>query len=165
MGGAINRKTVGGGPVDRPIKVRLPPNPVKESGRSGWGARELSMSSTPASNPALTPAFTLYTDGGCSPNPGPGGWGFVLDASGEGRMERCGGDPDSTNNRMELTAVIRGLEALKEPCEVTLFADSSYVLQGMSSWMTGWKKRGWKRKDGSSSFRSKTLSFGSDWTL
>ena len=71
----------------------------------------------------------------------------------------------TTNNKMELTAVIRGLEALQEPCEVTLYADSSYVLQGMSSWMAGWKKRGWKRKDGSNGWsRSKMSNYGSVWT-
>ena len=92
----------------------------------------------------------LYTDGACSGNPGPGGWAFILRCSKtQKELERSDGEPDSTNNRMELTAVIRGLEALKEPCEVTLFADSTYVLQGMKSWMAGWKKRGWKRKDGS----------------
>lgn len=91
----------------------------------------------------------LYTDGACSGNPGPGGWAFILRCSKtEKELERSDGDPETTNNRMELTAVIRGLEALKEPCEVTLFADSKYVLQGMSSWMAGWKKNGWKRREG-----------------
>lgn len=93
---------------------------------------------------------SLFTDGACSGNPGPGGWAFILRCSTtEKELERSDGEPESTNNRMELTAVIRGLEALSEPCEVTLYADSSYVLQGMSSWMAGWKKRGWKRKEGS----------------
>jgi ribonuclease HI len=91
----------------------------------------------------------LYTDGACSGNPGPGGWAFILRCSKtEKELERSDGEPETTNNRMELTAVIRGLEALKEPCEVTLYADSTYVLQGMSSWMAGWKERGWKRKEG-----------------
>lgn len=106
-----------------------------------------------SSNPAFTPAFTLYTDGGCSPNPGPGGWGFVLDAPGEGRMERCGGDLDSTNNRMELTAVIRGLETALEGSggvrpRVEIVADSQYVLKGLNEWMAGWKANGWTRKSG-----------------
>ncbi len=93
---------------------------------------------------------SLFTDGACSGNPGPGGWAFILRCSAtEKELERSDGEPDSTNNRMELTAVIRGLEALREPCQVTLHADSSYVLQGMSSWMEGWKKNGWKRKEGS----------------
>ena len=91
----------------------------------------------------------LFTDGACSGNPGPGGWAFILRCVKTGKeLERSDGEPESTNNKMELTAVIRGLEALKEDCEVTLFADSSYVLQGMNQWMAGWKSRGWKRKDG-----------------
>jgi len=95
-------------------------------------------------------AVRMYTDGACSGNPGPGGWAFILRCNKTDKeLERSDGEPQSTNNKMELTAVIRGLEALNEPCEVTLYADSSYVLQGMSSWMAGWKKRGWKRKDGS----------------
>ncbi len=96
----------------------------------------------------------LFTDGACSGNPGPGGWAFILRCSQtEKELERSDGDPDTTNNKMELIAVIRGLEALKEPCEVTLYADSTYVLQGMSSWMAGWKQRGWKRKQGSRPLR------------
>jgi ribonuclease HI len=92
----------------------------------------------------------LFTDGACSGNPGPGGWAFILWCSQTGKeLERSDGEPESTNNKMELTAVIRGLEALSEPCEVTLYADSTYVLQGMKSWMAGWKSRGWKRKEGS----------------
>ena len=93
---------------------------------------------------------SLFTDGACSGNPGPGGWAFILRCNQtEKELERSDGDPQTTHNKMELTAVIRGLEALKEPCDVTLYADSSYVLQGMSSWMANWKRRGWKRKDGS----------------
>ena len=93
---------------------------------------------------------SLFTDGACSGNPGPGGWAFILRCNQTGKeLERSDGEPESTNNKMELTAVIRGLEALSEPCEVRLHADSTYVLQGMKSWMTAWKSRGWKRKDGS----------------
>ncbi|QDT13695.1 ribonuclease HI [Planctomycetes bacterium K23_9] len=92
----------------------------------------------------------LYTDGACSGNPGPGGWAFILRCNQTNKeLERSDGEPESTNNRMELMAVIQGLLALNEPCEVTLYADSTYVLQGMKTWMAGWKKRGWKRKDGS----------------
>ncbi len=92
----------------------------------------------------------LFTDGACSGNPGPGGWAFILRCNKTDKeLERSDGEPESTNNRMELMAVIRGLESLKEPCEVTLHADSTYVGQGMTSWMKGWKSRGWKRKDGS----------------
>ena len=91
----------------------------------------------------------LFTDGACSGNPGPGGWGFILRCNQTGKeLERSAGEPETTNNRMELSAVIEGLKALKEPCNVTLFADSSYVLQGMQSWMKGWKKNGWRKKSG-----------------
>jgi ribonuclease HI len=93
---------------------------------------------------------SLFTDGACSGNPGPGGWAFILRCTTTGKeLERSDAEPESTNNKMELTAVIRGLEALREPCEVTLYADSTYVLQGMKSWLAGWKRRGWKRKEGS----------------
>jgi len=92
----------------------------------------------------------LYTDGACSGNPGPGGWAFILRCQKTGKeLERSDANPQTTNNQMELTAVIRGLEALQEPCDVTLFSDSSYVLRGMTQWMAGWKSRGWKRKVGS----------------
>ena len=91
----------------------------------------------------------IYTDGSCKQNPGPGGWGAVLVYNGK-EKELCGGEADTTNNRMELTAVIRSLQALKEPCHVTLTSDSKYVCDGMGKgWASGWKKRGWKKGDGS----------------
>lgn len=87
----------------------------------------------------------LHTDGACSGNPGPGGWAFILKHPASGaEKEDSGSDPDTTNNRMELTAVIRGLEALTRPSRVELFSDSQYVLNGLSKWMAGWKKKGWK---------------------
>ncbi len=90
----------------------------------------------------------LFTDGACRGNPGPGGWGFILRhvKSGQERAD-SGGEPHSTNNRMELTAVVRGLEALKRSCQVVLFTDSVYVGKGLSEWMPKWKKQGWKRKE------------------
>ena len=89
----------------------------------------------------------LYTDGACSGNPGPGGWGAILEFNGV-EKELSGGEPSTTNNRMELTAVIRGLEALKEPCRVELYSDSKYVIDGLSKgWAEGWKKRGWVKTD------------------
>ncbi|TWU08013.1 ribonuclease HI [Stieleria varia] len=92
----------------------------------------------------------LFTDGACSGNPGPGGWAFILRCcKTDKELERSSGQAEATNNQMELRAVIEGLKALSEPCEVTLYADSTYVLQGMKSWMAGWKSRGWKRKEGS----------------
>lgn len=86
---------------------------------------------------------TLYTDGACKGNPGPGGWGVVL-RYGDARKTLHGGEAATTNNRMELLAAIRGLKALKRPCEVELFTDSQYVRKGITEWMAGWKKNGWK---------------------
>ena len=85
----------------------------------------------------------IYTDGACRGNPGPGGWGAVLRCDGR-EKELFGGEPDTTNNRMELTAAIRGLAALKRPCEVDLFTDSEYLRLGITQWMKNWKQRGWK---------------------
>ena len=90
----------------------------------------------------------LYTDGACSGNPGPGGWGAVLRCNGI-EKELSGGEAMTTNNKMELTAVIKGLEALKYPCHVTLCTDSKYVADGLSKgWAASWKKKGWKKSDG-----------------
>ena len=85
----------------------------------------------------------IYTDGACKGNPGPGGWGVLLQ-SGATEKELYGGEPLTTNNRMELMAVIRALEALKRPCAVTLHVDSQYVLKGMTEWLPGWKAKGWR---------------------
>ena len=90
---------------------------------------------------------TIYTDGACSGNPGPGGWGAVLRYQGK-EKELSGGEADTTNNRMELTGVIRALEALKEPCVVELWSDSKYVIDGLEKgWARGWQKRGWIKAD------------------
>lgn len=90
---------------------------------------------------------TLYTDGACSGNPGPGGWGAILEFNGH-EKELSGGEENTTNNRMELTAVIRGLEALKEPCEVELYSDSKYVIDALEKgWALGWQKKGWVKSD------------------
>jgi len=90
---------------------------------------------------------TIYTDGACSGNPGPGGWGAIL-VSGTHRKEISGGDSDTTNNRMELLAAIRALQQLKRPIEVELYTDSKYVKQGITEWITRWKANGWRRKSG-----------------
>ncbi len=85
----------------------------------------------------------IYTDGACKGNPGPGGWGVLL-RSGSAEKELFGGEAETTNNRMELTAVIQALSALKRPCRVSLYLDSEYVRKGITEWMTGWKAKGWK---------------------
>ena len=91
----------------------------------------------------------LFTDGACSGNPGPGGWAFILRCLKTGKeLERADGQSETTNNQMELRAVIEGLSVLKQPCVVDLYSDSAYVLGGMDQWMAGWKSRGWKRKSG-----------------
>ena len=90
---------------------------------------------------------TLYTDGACSGNPGPGGWGTILRCNGR-EKELCGGEPNTTNNRMELTAVIEGLAALKEPCRVRVTSDSRYVVDGIQKgWAVSWKRNGWRKAD------------------
>ena len=89
---------------------------------------------------------TIYSDGACKGNPGPGGWGAIL-ISGGHRKDIWGGEILTTNNRMELMAAIQALELLKKPCEVELHTDSRYVLQGITEWLRGWKARGWKTAD------------------
>lgn len=91
------------------------------------------------------PTVELYTDGACSGNPGPGGWGLILRHPASGKeIERAGAEAGTTNNRMELTAVIEGLKLLTRRSRVELYSDSKYVLDGLESWIAGWKKRGWK---------------------
>ncbi len=88
----------------------------------------------------------VYTDGACKGNPGPGGWGALLSFNGRERRLH-GGEPLTTNNRMELMAAIQALETLKEPCAVAMYTDSSYVMQGLTEWLPGWKARGWRTAD------------------
>jgi ribonuclease HI len=91
-------------------------------------------------------AVIVFADGACKGNPGPGGWGAIL-RTGAHEREICGGERATTNNRMELTAVIRALESLKEPCQVNVYTDSQYVQKGISEWMPSWKRRGWLTAD------------------
>ena len=93
------------------------------------------------------PQVVIYTDGACKGNPGPGGWGAWL-RSGEHEKELFGGEAGTTNNRMELTAVIEALASLKRNCDVVVYTDSEYVKNGISTWIHGWKSRGWKTADG-----------------
>lgn len=95
---------------------------------------------------SMSDTVTIYTDGACKGNPGPGGWGAWLSCNGK-EKELFGGEADTTNNRMELTAVIRALEALKRSCTVDLHTDSKYVQQGITAWIHGWKKNGWRTSD------------------
>jgi ribonuclease HI len=94
----------------------------------------------------LSERAAIWTDGACSGNPGPGGWGAVITVDGR-RKELSGGEAASTNNRMELTAAIRALEALRQPCEVDLYTDSAYLRGGITTWLDGWKQNGWKTAD------------------
>ncbi|TFW11125.1 ribonuclease HI [Brevundimonas intermedia] len=89
----------------------------------------------------------IHTDGACKGNPGPGGWGALLQTGGGHEKELWGGEANTTNNRMELMAAIMALEALKRPCKVELHTDSKYVMQGITEWMRGWKARGWLTAD------------------
>ena len=91
------------------------------------------------------PKVELYTDGACSGNPGPGGWAYILRHPETGtEREESGGEPHTTNNRMELTAVIKGLEALRSRSVVEIYSDSQYVLNGLNEWMENWKRKGWR---------------------
>ena len=94
----------------------------------------------------MSTPVVIYTDGACKGNPGPGGWGALLEYDGQER-EIFGGDSATTNNRMELTAVIRALESLRRRCKVVIYTDSQYVKNGIQTWIHGWKKNGWKTAD------------------
>jgi ribonuclease HI len=91
--------------------------------------------------------IVIYTDGSCEGNPGPGGWAAIVDEDGE-RRELTGGEPQTTNNRMEMMAVIQGLASLEEPAAVRVVTDSQYVVKGMQSWIHGWRRKGWKTAAG-----------------
>ena len=93
------------------------------------------------------PKVTIYTDGACEGNPGPGGWAALL-RYGKHEKMISGGEKDTTNNRMELTAALEALRALNQPCQVTLFTDSEYLKRGITEWMPNWKRRNWRRKGG-----------------
>lgn len=94
----------------------------------------------------MTDTVQIYTDGACKGNPGPGGWGVLLEFGGV-EKELYGGEDDTTNNRMELQAVISALSALKRPCKVRITTDSRYVMQGLTQWLPNWQKNGWKTAD------------------
>lgn len=128
----------------RSLRRRASSSAVRHAGR---------YLSTPLPPPcALKKTVTIYTDGACSGNPGPGGWGAVLtytDAAGRTvEKELCGAEPETTNNRMELTAAAEALEALGEPCAVALHSDSAYLVNAFNDrWLDGWQRRGWRKAD------------------
>jgi ribonuclease HI len=93
------------------------------------------------------PEVIIYTDGACDPNPGPGGWAALLRYKGREKILK-GGEAHTTNNRMELTAAVMALQALKEPCQITIYTDSEYLKRGITEWLEGWRRRGWRRKEG-----------------
>ena len=102
-------------------------------------------------NPEPETEVTLYTDGACSGNPGPGGWAYILIHPASGKtVENSGGESETTNNRMELQAAVEGLQALNRPTSVVLYTDSVYVGKGLSEWMPKWKANGWRRKENNS---------------
>lgn len=105
------------------------------------------MNSMAVNDMANSGVIDIYSDGACKGNPGPGGWGALL-LAGSYRKEICGGEPDTTNNRMEMTAVIRALEQLKQPSRVRVHTDSQYVQKGVSEWLAGWKRRNWRTAAG-----------------
>lgn len=101
------------------------------------------MASTETPPRNARPQVSIFTDGACSGNPGPGGWGAVLRHEGR-EKELCGGAAETTNNRMEMTAAIEALRALKRPCRVDLYTDSAYLRSGITEWIHGWKRKGWR---------------------
>lgn len=111
--------------------------------RQGKGSRTASSASN-----HVTAGDGVYTDGGCEPNPGPGGWGVVWVRDGEAVEERWGHDPDTTNNRMELTALIEAVKLVPDGISTTLYSDSNLAVQTINQWAAGWKRNGWKRKTG-----------------
>jgi ribonuclease HI len=101
----------------------------------------------PAFEPENSSPVTIYTDGACEPNPGPGGWAALL-RFGQHEKVISGSEASTTNNRMELTAAVQALQALKKPCRVEIYTDSEYLKRGVTEWLPGWKKRNWRRKGG-----------------
>ena len=113
-------------------------------------SQQVSNSPTPyqTAPKASRPFVRLYTDGACSGNPGPGGWAYILEHPASGKkLEHSGGEADSTNNRMELQALIEGLKALTRPSDVEVVTDSTYVSKGCHEWLSGWKRNGWMRRE------------------
>jgi ribonuclease HI len=122
------------------MTLPVPPSPATPTPATPTPAK-------PATLPIQRPQVLVYTDGACKGNPGPGGWGVWL-RSGDHSKELWGGERHTTNNRMEMMAVIEALASLKRSCNVVLYTDSAYVQNGITSWIHGWKRKGWKTADG-----------------
>lgn len=138
------RAWLAGGSASRPVEKGqlsfLPGQP--EAGAQGQAA----LPDAPL-QAADDERVVIYTDGACDPNPGPGGWAALLFIRGREKI-LTGGEPETTNNRMELTAAVQALGALKEPSRVDVYTDSEYLRRGITEWLAGWKRRGWQRKQG-----------------
>ncbi len=153
-GGTLTEAVLDGAQLHLPYAAKARANsPSEKSGKkntSDCSAKGSVGESEPKSAAASSPrSVSIYTDGSCRKNPGPGGWGAILVADGR-ELELCGGCADTTNNRMELTAVITALSKLKKPCRVELTTDSRYVCDGITKgWARSWRKKGWKKGDGS----------------
>ena len=150
---------------DDGVIIRMEAAGISELGRAtqgvrimrlSEGARVISVALTDRAESEDAPAggdrdmkqVTIYTDGACSGNPGPGGWGAIL-RYGAHEKELSGGEPSTTNNRMELLGAITALQSLREPCQVSLYTDSQYLANAVNlGWLRGWKQKGWRRKDG-----------------
>jgi ribonuclease HI len=136
----------------RSAPTRLPRGPSGGQRKRGGGSSATREENLPVAEVLRRytggPADGLFTDGGCTPNPGPGGWGAVWVQDGEIVEQRHGHDPDTTNNRMELTALIQALRLLSKDAEVTVYSDSQLCIKSISEWAAGWERRGWKRKAG-----------------
>jgi len=113
---------------------------------------------------ANTPQVIIYTDGACSGNPGPGGWGALL-RFGNHEKELSGAAEETTNNRMEITAAVMAFRALKEPCQVDIYTDSEYLKKGITDWIHNWKKLGWRRGSPGKTRRWPMLTFGRNWIM
>ena len=133
-------------PTRSPL-ARQPLGDDKQAPSDRWDRRIAGQENSGTARSSHMKTVTIYTDGACSGNPGPGGWGAILRYK-DTEKELSGGAADTTNNRMELTAVIEALDILKEPCVVELYSDSKYVIDGLSKgWAKGWQKRGWIKSD------------------
>ncbi len=151
---ADGERTASGAPrgsLSHPVRLQTGPLPIaKPGGRKG---RNFSHSGPQSTADVLAthhggPDSGIFTDGSCEPNPGPGGWGMVHVRDGQIVSERCGHDPDTTNNRMEMTAIISALESLAEDSDETIWTDSDLCVKTLTVWAAGWEQRGWKRKAG-----------------